>query len=477
MPTRAQRNAREDPSPLLELPSPRRNRVSRPPMPSISDPGDESVADIPLSDIPSRGPRDSPHNPFRSSSASQATARPSASREPEDDELLGRHVPQHSRQGSDAREDVDEDEVFSPAVADAPLGSRQQRSSDVLELAEAIMSLSRKGKSSTSTSTKIRKPDPFDGSDPEKLRTFLVQLNLVFRAEPDSFKYDRDKVNYAVSYLKGTALEWFEPDLLKEGLHEPAWCSDWDEFKQILEDNFGVYDPIGDAEMKLSVLRMQEDKPCATYLTEFQKLAAQVDWGDAALRHRLYMGLPNRLKNKISEVGKPTSLSGMRRLIQTLDHRYWERQEEIKRERRAEKAPHHSGSSSSSSGNKHSHSGKSSGHGGSSGNRSGSGNSGSSGQGNSSGKNNNSSSSSSSSKPKSNSSGGKPNNPTLDGKLGKDGKLTPEERQRHMDNNLCLVCGSKDHHARDCPRSSNKVKARAAKTSDSASAEPEKSKA
>ena len=84
------------------------------------------------------------------------------------------------------------------------------------------MSLSRKGKSSTSTSTKIRKPDPFDGSDPEKLRTFLVQLNLVFRAEPDSFRYDRDKVNYAVSYLKGTALEWFEPDLLKEGLHEPA---------------------------------------------------------------------------------------------------------------------------------------------------------------------------------------------------------------------------------------------------------------
>ena len=56
MPTRAQRNAREDPSPLLELPSPRRNRVSRPPMPSISDPGDESVADIPLSDIPSSGP-------------------------------------------------------------------------------------------------------------------------------------------------------------------------------------------------------------------------------------------------------------------------------------------------------------------------------------------------------------------------------------------------------------------------------------
>ena len=113
MPTRAQRNAREDPSPLLELPSPRRNRVSRPPMPSISDPGDESVADIPLSDIPSRGPRDSPHNPFRSSSASQATTCSSASRKPENEELLECHILQHSRQGSEEREDLDKDKVFS----------------------------------------------------------------------------------------------------------------------------------------------------------------------------------------------------------------------------------------------------------------------------------------------------------------------------------------------------------------------------
>ena len=36
--------------------------------------------------------------------------------------------------------------------------------------------------------------------------------------------------------------------------------------------------------MKLSVLWLQKNKPCATYLTEFQKLAAQVDLGEAAVR-------------------------------------------------------------------------------------------------------------------------------------------------------------------------------------------------
>ena len=93
--------------------------------------------------------------------------------------MLECHILQHLRQGSEEREDIDKDKVFSLAVTDAPLERRQQQSSDILKLAEAIMSLSRKGKSSTSTSTKIRKPDLFNGLNPEKLRIFLVQLSLV----------------------------------------------------------------------------------------------------------------------------------------------------------------------------------------------------------------------------------------------------------------------------------------------------------
>ena len=41
----------------------------------------------------------------------------------------------------------------------------------------------------------------------------------------------------------------------------------------------------------------------------------------------------------------------------------------------------------------------------------------------------------------------------LTGKLGKDGKLTPQERQRRMDDSLCLFCGKTRHIAKACPKS------------------------
>ena len=51
----------------------------------------------------------------------------------------------------------------------------------------------------------------------------------------------------------------------------------------------------------------------------------------------------------------------------------------------------------------------------------------------------------------------------LTDKLGKDGKLTTQERQRHLDNELCLLCGKSGHMVCNCPKS---TKARAAKASD-----------
>ncbi|KAG1850245.1 hypothetical protein C8R48DRAFT_778217 [Suillus tomentosus] len=41
----------------------------------------------------------------------------------------------------------------------------------------------------------------------------------------------------------------------------------------------------------------------------------------------------------------------------------------------------------------------------------------------------------------------------LTSKLGKDGKLTSEERKRQMDNKLCLFCGGASHSAWDCTKS------------------------
>ena len=67
----------------------------------------------------------------------------------------------------------------------------------------------------------VCEPDQFDGSDPNKLQCFFTQLELVFKACPQTFDSDEKKVTYAISFLKGTTLQWFEPYLLKGDSDNP----------------------------------------------------------------------------------------------------------------------------------------------------------------------------------------------------------------------------------------------------------------
>ena len=49
--------------------------------------------------------------------------------------------------------------------------------------------------------------------------------------------------------------------------------------------------------------------------------------------------------------------------------------------------------------------------------------------------------------------------PDLTGKLNSHGKLTQQERQRRIDNNLCMFCSKKGHKVNDCILRQNAVKA------------------
>src|SRR5882672_5399120 len=69
-------------------------------------------------------------------------------------------------------------------------------------------------KTGISSKPKLREPDPFDGSDSRKLCTFILQCKFNFRDHPDIFQDDKSKVNYVLSYLKGTALDCLESAIL-----------------------------------------------------------------------------------------------------------------------------------------------------------------------------------------------------------------------------------------------------------------------
>jgi hypothetical protein len=102
--------------------------------------------------------------------------------------------------------------------------------------------------------TKLRAPNPFDGMETSKLRFFLIQCQLNFTDRPSTFMTDQAKVNYAMSYLKGVALAWFEQYYLETptpGVPPPLFMTDYEAFCEELKNNFRPSDPVRDAESKL----------------------------------------------------------------------------------------------------------------------------------------------------------------------------------------------------------------------------------
>src|SRR5882724_3159003 len=97
---------------------------------------------------------------------------------------------------------------IDPADDDMPVTNSQ---ADATAIAEAIGKVL---KTNNNSRPKLQEPDPFDGSDPHKLHTFILQCKLNFRYRKDAFEDDTNKVNYILSYLKGTALDCFESAIL-----------------------------------------------------------------------------------------------------------------------------------------------------------------------------------------------------------------------------------------------------------------------
>ncbi|KAG6327466.1 hypothetical protein ID866_11623 [Astraeus odoratus] len=128
------------------------------------------------------------------------------------------------------------------------------------------------------------------------------------------------------------ALKWFEPDLLSSSnpRSHSLWMDDWTEFVIELQSTFGPHNPVTDAENQLDHLQMKENQQINKYVVEFNRLVSQVrGYGDGALCHQFYSGLPDHIKDEICHVGKPHNLDNLHYLAQEIDAHYWERKEEV----------------------------------------------------------------------------------------------------------------------------------------------------
>ena len=84
-----------------------------------------------------------------------------------------------------------------------------------------------------------------------------------------------------LSYLKSTALDWFEPSLTSS-ICLP-WLNDYSDFIGELKNNFGPHDPKDEAKADLKNLKMHDNQHIMKYLVNFNCLGAHVQWGDTAL--------------------------------------------------------------------------------------------------------------------------------------------------------------------------------------------------
>ena len=258
---------------------------------------------------------------------------------------------------------------------------------------------------------------------------------------------------YMLSYLKGTALNWFEP-LLTSGI-EVSWLSDYSEFISELCSRFGPFDP-GEAKVELENLHMCDNQRITKCLVEFNRLATRVQWGNAALWRQFYNGLLPWIKDNISRFGKPNNLQDLRTLSQTIDACYLECRSKAARETPVNKSPANQEKSSDK--------GKTTS------------NPQAQNPANEKGNSGEKFSTSRSNTANTSTSGTPKPSSDLAPKLGADSRLTQQERQCRINQKLCLFCGKPGHMVKDCNKASTAKACAALVTKDKPSSTATESK-
>jgi hypothetical protein len=374
--------------------------------------------------------------------------------EDHNEEFQGANRGDPDEQGDNADDTPDNPDPDDPDPDEPTAQPEQALAKSLTLLANKIANISQTPK--PQSKVQQRAPDVFDGTDPGKLDTFIFQCSMYISARTSDFPDSESRVSFALSYLKGVPLDWFQGEFamwMEQNGTPPVWFSSYPAFLQELRRLFGSRDPVADATNAIENLKYKDSTKAARYTIDFNRHAHRTGWNDTALTRQYYKALPDRLKDEISRIGKPGNLRALQDLVATLDQRYWERQSEITKDKRSTSNTT-SQNKSTSSDNRNDHR---SGHDKPSGSK----------------PNNNQQSKNKDQKksPTANTSNSGNKTNTISDLLGPDGKLKPEERQRRMDNNLCLRCGKSGHTVSNCPVTSKaKPKGRAATVSSTPSA-------
>ena len=195
--------------------------------------------------------------------------------------------------------------------------------SSVNELSQRLVTPERTT-SQTSSRLEPRIADPcfFDGKR-HLLKNFVSQLRLVIYGQPSRYTTERSKVIFAASFLREAAFSWFQPILNSDPSHV---LENFDLFIQLLEETFGDPDETANAERHLASLT--QTNSAINYASEFRRIAAMTEWNDPAKCHHFYNGLKSSVKDELAKVKRPSSLADLIELAISIDNRLFDRSRE-----------------------------------------------------------------------------------------------------------------------------------------------------
>ena len=99
--------------------------------------------------------------------------------------------------GDDPGEDDDDEDDEDWIDAEGDLDPNMAILNNLVVAVSRLSCSARRNNELSSSQAKVWDPGTFDGTDPKKLRTFLVQCELVYSNWPKAFRLDRAKIAFA----------------------------------------------------------------------------------------------------------------------------------------------------------------------------------------------------------------------------------------------------------------------------------------
>ena len=129
-------------------------------------------------------------------------------------------------------------------------------------------------------------------------KDFQTQVNLYFLNNPHLFTRPNSKMFFILSNLEGAALIWVEPFIPDIGTDDcPKFLENHENLLKELKMLYGVVESKRSHEYELRNLRQRGD--FTNYLSSFRILRTHCRWGDEALHFQFYSGLDFELQREV----------------------------------------------------------------------------------------------------------------------------------------------------------------------------------